>query len=283
MRIVPMKTLLKDAYKRHYAVPAFNICNMENIQCVLSVANELRSPVILQAHYLEVDYAGAKNLADMTRNIGADFDLDIAIHLDHGATYEHAIRCIQGGFSSVMYDGSALPLDDNIAELRRVVLAGRAVGVTVEGEIGTVGQTTEFGDKIENAHLTDPASAGRLVKESEVDCLAVAIGNAHGFYTTDPKLDFDRLKEIARRVSIPLVLHGGTGIPKDQIQQAIKMGIAKINFSTALRGAFISAMKAFLEANPDELGLMDILTAGSQQMKSAIRNSIDMCMSAGKQ
>jgi len=278
-----MKNLLEDAYQRHYAVPAFNVCNMENIQCVLSVANELRSPVIIQAHYLEVEYAGAKNLADIAKNVGADLDLDIALHLDHGATYEHAIRCIQGGFSSVMYDGSAAPLEDNIAGLRRVVLAGRAAGVTVEGEIGTIGQTTEFGGKIENAHLTDPASAERLVRESEADCLAVAIGNAHGFYTADPKLDFDLLQEIARRVSVPLVLHGGTGIPKEQIRQAIPMGIAKINFSTALRSAFIKSMKSFMDANPDELGLMDILAAGSKQMKAVIRDSIDMCMSAGKQ
>lgn len=283
MRIVPMKALLEEARERHYAVPAFNVCNLENVQGVLAVANELRSPVILQAHYLEVYYAGAKTLVDMVRNVGADMHLDVAVHLDHGATYEDAMRCIQGGFSSVMYDGSALPLAENIAELRRVVTAGHAVGVTVEGEIGTIGQTTEFGERIEGAHLTDPGAAEQLVSETDVDCLAVAIGNAHGFYTADPQLDFDRLQEITRRISIPIVLHGGTGIPKEQIQRAICMGIAKINFSTALRSAFIGAMKAHLQQNPDELGLMDILAAGNKAMQCAVRDCIDLCMSAGKQ
>lgn len=282
MRIVPMKTLLADAYQGHYAVPAFNVCNLENIQCVLTIAQELHSPVILQAHYLEVNYAGAKTLVDIVRDVGANMDLDVAVHLDHGATYADAMRCIQGGFSSVMYDGSTLPLEENIAELRRVVAAASAVGVTVEGEIGTIGQTTEFGEKIEGAHLTDPAAAERLVNETNVDCLAVAIGNAHGFYTADPKLNFDLLKEITDRISVPIVLHGGTGIPKEQIQKAIKMGIAKINFSTALRSAFIVAMKSYLQENPEELGLMDIFTAGSDGMKAAIRDCIDLCMSAGK-
>ncbi len=282
MILYPMKDLLVKAYKNNYAVPAFNVCNLENIQSVLKVANEKRSPVIIQAHFLEVYYAGAKTLVDMVRDVGADMDLEVAVHLDHGESIENVMRSIQGGFTSVMYDGSPLPLEENIANTRKVVEFAHAAGVTVEGEIGTIGQTTEMGEKIENAYLADAGSAERLANETGIDCLAVAIGNAHGFYRESPQLDFNRLEEITEKVSIPLVLHGGTGIPGDQIQQAVKMGIAKINFSTALRSAFINGIKSHLAEKPDDLGLMDIMATGSRAMEGALANSIELCMSGNR-
>jgi fructose-bisphosphate aldolase class II len=282
MRLVAMKQLLQMGLAGHYAVPAFNICNLETIQGVLEVAEEMRSPVILQAHWLEAYYSTPRNVVQMAEELGRDRDVLAAVHLDHGATYEDAVRCVRGGFTSVMYDGSCLPLDENIATLRKVVEMAAAVGVTVEGEIGTIGQTSEMGEKIENAYLTHPADAKRLVDETCIDCLAVAIGNAHGFYKQEPRLDFDRLREIADAVKIPLVLHGGTGIPREQIQRAITMGIAKINFSTVLRSAFISRVHDFMTANPDELGLMDILAQGKEAMKVRVADCIDMCMSANR-
>lgn len=278
MRLVTMKELLSDAYDGGYAVPALNVCNLETIQGVLEQAEEMSAPVILQAHWLEAYYSSPKAVVELVRTLGEERDVTAAIHLDHGATYGDAIRCIRGGFSSVMYDGSSLPLDENIAILKKVVEAARAVGVTVEGEIGTIGQTSEMGEKLENAYLTDPMQAKELVDETDIDCLAVAIGNAHGFYKKDPELDFTLLQEITKVVRVPLVLHGGTGIPYDQIQKAIGMGIAKVNFSTALRMAFISKINTFMNENPEELGLMEILSEGKEAMKLEVKKAIEMCM-----
>jgi len=281
MELVTMKELMKEAILGGYAVPAFNVCNLETIQGVLEQAQEMGAPVILQAHWLEAYYSSPKAVAAMAKEIADNKKVRFAIHLDHGAAYEDTVRCMQGGFTSVMYDGSSLPLDDNISNLKKVVEMAAAVGVTVEGEIGTIGQTDELGNKLDNAYLTDPRDAKRLVDETGIDCLAVAVGNAHGFYLEDPKLDFTRLQEITELVKIPLVLHGGSGIPCDQIQKAIMMGIAKINFSTILRNAFIRSINDFMTANPDELGLMDILKVGKEAMKLQVKEVIEMCMCSG--
>ena len=281
MRLVPLKQLVEPAHRDGYAVPHFNVCNLETVQTVLGVANELRSPVILGAHWLEYQYAGARTLVDLIRNVGTDYDLDVAVHLDHGRGYDDAARVLAGGFTSVMFDGSSLPLDENVAITEQVVALAAATGASVEGEIGTIGQTGEFGEHIPNAHLADPQAAKRLA-DTGIDILAVAIGNAHGFYTAEPKLEFGLLEEIASLVSIPLVLHGGTGIPREQIRRAISMGISKINFSAMLRRAFITAMQAHMEADPDGLGVMDILAAGATEMRKPVAECIDLCMSAGR-
>lgn len=282
MKLVSMKKLIARAHEEHYAVPAFNVCNMENIQGILEVAQEMHAPVIIQAHWLEADYAGAKTVVEMVKCLGESMDVEVAVHLDHGATFEDTVKCLRGGFTSVMYDGSLLPLEENIANLTKVVEMAHAAGVTVEGELGTIGQTGEMGEKIEGAYLTDPASAKQLVRETGIDCLAVAIGNAHGFYLAEPKLDFVRLKEIADMVEVPLVLHGGTGIPCEQIQKAITMGISKVNFSSALRKACISRIHEYLNEKPDEISLMDIMAAGKEALKTEVRKSIKMCMCADK-
>ncbi|MCC8180543.1 MAG: class II fructose-bisphosphate aldolase family protein [Planctomycetes bacterium] len=282
MELVTVKELMQEAHKSHYAVPAFNICNLETIQAVLEQAEHDSAPVIIQAHWSEAYYSSPRAVVEMVRSVGSNKRGVVAVHLDHGSSYEDAVRCVQGGFTGVMYDGSQLPVDENIAILQKVVeLAGYA-GVSVEGEIGTIGQTSETGEKLEKAYLTDPQEAGRLAAETGIDCLAVAIGNAHGFYAEKPELDFDRLREITNLVKIPLVLHGGTGIPKEQIQQSISMGVSKVNFSTALRETFIRGMRLHMEANPEELGLMNILAAGKNLMKQAVRDGIAMCLCQGK-
>ena len=275
-----MRKLLDEGRAGGYAIPQFNICNLETVQTVLAVADELRSPVILGAHWLEVNYAEPRTLVDMIRNVGRDLELDVAVHLDHGATYKDVMRCINGGFTSVMYDGSAHPIEENVEVTRRVVEAAAPVGITVEAETGTIGDTDEFGQRLEKSNRGDASEAVKLA-DTGIDCLAVAIGNAHGFYKGPPELDFGLLETIAGLVNIPLVLHGGTGIPREDIQRAITMGISKINFSTALRAAFIGAMRDHLAANPDELGLMDILSAGATKMREPIADCIDLCMSAG--
>jgi ketose-bisphosphate aldolase len=283
MRIVPMKALMDAAYRDHYAVPAFNVCNFEMMKGVLTTAEKKRSPVILGIHPVEVAYFGSAAAAvGVAKAAGEGLDIDVAIHLDHGDSEKSVMGAIRGGFSSVMFDGSALPLEKNVAQSRRIVEIAHAVGVTVEGEVGTIGMTDEFGAKLENAHLSDPDSAERLAATG-IDCLAVAIGNAHGFYVDTPKLRFDLVEEIVRRVKIPLVLHGGTGIPRDQVQRAISMGVAKMNVGTAIRFAFVSAVKALCDTEPvKDLALMTLGRAGMESLSETAIEYIDICMSGGR-
>lgn len=283
MRIVPMKALMSKAYEGGYAVPAFNCANMEMIQCVLRTAAELRSPVILGIHPVEMDYFGSAEMpVAIAKAAGADLDIDVAIHMDHGDSMRNVVRAIRGGFSSVMFDGSSLSLDENVALTARVVEIAHKVGVTVEGEVGTIGMTDEFGAKLENAHLSDPDSAERLANTG-IDCIAVAIGNAHGFYEGTPELRFDLVEEIRQRISIPMVLHGGTGIPRDQVQRAISLGVAKMNVGTALRYAFVSAAKELCDSEPvKDLPLMTLGTAGIERGAEVVREYMGITMSEGR-
>lgn len=271
MNLVPMGQLLRHAFKHQYAVPSLNVSNLETIKVVLTVANELRSPVIIAVYHGDGYNSGFRPLVEIVRAVGADMDLNVAIHLDHGANLEHVIKAIQAGFTSVMYDGSSLPLEENLANTKRVVEIAGYANVTVEAEVGALGVES----------LTDPDAAVRLA-ETGIDCLAVAIGNAHGFYKGEPHLDFERLGEIVKRVNLPIVLHGGTGIPREQIQKAITMGIAKINFGTGHRNRFVSGMKAHMAANPEDIELRTIFAAAKAQMAEAVRECISLCMSAGK-
>lgn len=282
MELVTVKELMGEAQKGQYAVPAFNICNLETIQGVLEQADQSRAPVIIQAHWSEAYYSSPRTVVEIVESVGKNKHGAVAVHLDHGASYEDAVRWIQGGFTGVMYDGSQLPLDENINVLQKVVELAGFAKVSVGGEIGTIGQTSETGEKLEKAYLTDPKDAQRLVNESGIDCLAVAIGNAHGFYLEKPELDFARLAEITALVRVPLVLHGGTGIPREQIQQAITMGVCKVNFSTILRDSFIRGMRTYMDSKPDDLGLMNILGSGKNLMKEAVKDAIGMCMCQGK-
>lgn len=283
MRIVPMKALMDKAYADGYAVPAFNCANMEMIQCVLETAAELRSPVILGIHPIEIDYFGSPEMAvAIAKAAGAELDIDVAIHMDHGDSMRNVLRVIRAGFSSVMFDGSHLPIEENVARTAEVVTIAHQVGVTVEGEVGTIGMTDEFGAKLENAHLSDPEWAERLA-DTGIDCLAVAIGNAHGFYEGVPELRFDLVEEIRRRISIPMVLHGGTGIPKDQVQRAISLGVAKMNVGTALRYAFVSAAKELCDSEPvRDLPLMTIGAAGIARGADVVREYVGITMSEGR-
>ena len=283
MKIVPMKKLMDAAYEGKYAVPAFNCASLEMIQCVLRTAAEQRAPVILGIHPVEIAYFGSAAVpVAIATSVGADLDIEVAIHMDHGDCEKSVVGAIRGGFSSVMYDGSHLPIEQNVENTLRVVEIAHHVGVTVEGEVGTIGMTDEFGAKLENAHLSDPEWAERLANTG-IDCLAVAIGNAHGFYAEEPQLRFDLVEEIRRRIKIPMVLHGGTGIPRDQVQQAISMGVAKMNVGTALRYAFVSAAKGLCDSEPTkDLPLMSLGTAGIAAGADVVRQYMDMCMCAGR-
>ncbi len=284
MSIVTSKELLDRAKADRYAVAAFNTNNMEYTQAILEAAAELNAPVIVQAAKSEADYMNGFAFVAMLKALAENLPIPVCINLDHGPSLDEAVRCLRYGFTSVMYDGSALPLEENIANTKNVVAAAHACGVSVEGEIGVIGQAVDGpeGLKNEGTGLADPDQCEQFVKETGVDCFAAAIGNAHGLYSREPKLRFDLLKDIEKRTGIPLVLHGGTGIPEEDIRKAITMGVTKINFSTVMRKGCIETLTETLNANPGELDLMKLLTPAKLKMVEIAKHHILMCMSDGK-
>lgn len=282
MKLVPMKDILEDAYRNGYAVPALNGSHLEFYKGFIEVAAELKSPLIIQAAYEEVEYVDAKNIVDIIENFGRNKDIKVAIHLDHGPSFEAAAECIRGGFTSVMYDGSTLPFEDNVTNTKKVVDMAHAVGVTVEGELGTIGQTTEFGEKVDNVQVTDPELVKDFVERTGIDCIAPAFGTAHGLYVGEPKLDFELLDNISKLVNIPIVMHGGSGVPENDVKKAISLGVSKINVSTALRKAFIDEMKRYMKENPDNLMTMDILGSATEALKEEARSTIKRFGSANR-
>jgi ketose-bisphosphate aldolase len=284
MSIVTNKDLLDRAKAGHYAVAAFNTNNLEYIQAILLAAAEKNAPVIIEAAKSEVDYMNGYVFVSMVKLLAENLSIPVGIHLDHGPSYEEALRCIRYGFTSVMYDGSPLPLEENIANTKRVVEAAHACGVSVEGEIGVIGQAMDGpeGTKNSGSGLADPDQCERFVKETGVDCFAAAIGNAHGLYLSKPKLRFDLLQEIEKRTRVPLVMHGGTGIPPEDIRQAISLGVSKINFSTVMRKGFIETIKAAVDANPTDYDLMKLIEKGKKKMIEIAKEHIDMCLSVDK-
>lgn len=276
--IQPMGRLLKHAKNHGYAVGAFNTSNLEYIQAILETAQEMNSPVIIQAAGSEIDYMGGKVFIDILRRINESLTVPVAVNLDHGESFERAMQCISFGFTSVMIDGSRLPLEKNIAVTKDVVKAAHAAGVTVEGEIGIIGGAAEIDDmKNFEETLSDPEECAYFVRETGVDCLAASIGTAHGLYKTKPKLDFTRLSDIVSLTQLPMVLHGGTGIPEEDIKEAVKRGVAKINFSTAVRQACILNMKETLQQRPEELDLMSILGDAKKCMKKTVADMMILC------
>jgi tagatose 1,6-diphosphate aldolase GatY/KbaY len=240
-----MKDLLSRAFHAGYAVPAFCTWNAETIDIVLSVAARMRAPVIVMQGPGEFPVLDPARMAAVARCIEGFHSVKAALHLDHGDSMEMARRCLEAGYSSVMLDYSSRSYDENAAALAEVTRLARPLGVTVEGEIGRIGKADEMSaESAGRSAFTDPAEAARYVKETGVDCLAVSIGNAHGFYKGTPRLEFGLLGELHAAVSVPLVMHGGTGIPEKDIQRSIGLGIAKVNVASELVHGFRGSLTA---------------------------------------
>jgi len=281
MSIVTNKELLDRAKNGHYAVAAFNTNNLEYTQAIIQAALELNSPVIIEATKSEIDYMDGYVFVAMVKTMAEKLSIPVSIHLDHGPSLGEAVLCVRYGFTSVMYDGSALPLEENIATTKKVVEVAHACGVSVEGEIGVIGQTEDGPDEPKNdmIGLADPEQCEQFVKETGVDSFAAAIGNAHGLYTRKPELRFDLLMDIEKRTRIPLVLHGGTGISEEDIRKAITLGVSKINFSTVMRKGYIEILTETLIAHSGDLDLMKILSPAKRKMVEIAKHHIYMCMS----
>ena len=250
-QLVASRPLLSAAYHSQSAVAALNFYNAETLLAHVRAANALRASIILQTTESTINYLGIGLVVAMARAAAEQMEKPVALHLDHGGSYELAARCIEAGYTSVMFDGSKLSFSENCGQTRRVVELAHAHGVSVEGELGHVANNDEAADDLAGFY-TSAEDALRFVAETGVDALAVAIGTAHGFYKGEVRLDFDRLTQIREAVGeTALVLHGGSGVPEELLRQAIVHGINKINFGTELKNAFTLAVKESLSASDD--------------------------------
>lgn len=281
MSFVTTEQMLAEADKGGYAVGAFNVENMEMVMAVIRAAEELKAPVILQTTPSTVKYAG---LALYHANVAAAAKaakVPVALHLDHGSSFELAMQALRVGYTSIMIDGSHESFEDNIAVTKRVADACRPSRVPVEAELGKVGGK-EDDLECDDPGYTDPDDAVHFVEATGISSLAVAIGTAHGIYKGEPKLDVDRLSEIRKVVSIPLVLHGASGVPDDAVRECIRRGISKVNFATELRIAYSNGVKEFLKANPDAFDPKKYGAVGMEYVTKLVKDKIDVCGSAGK-
>lgn len=299
--------LLNRAEKGRYAIGAFNVYNLETIQAVIAAAEAEQAPVIIQTSEAAIKYAGMETLGAMVHLLAQKTKVPVVFHLDHGRDEKLVLEAIKSGwYSSVMFDGSALPYKKNLIITKRLVKFAHTNGVAVEAELGAIAGIEDFVSvEARNAHLTDPKQAAEFVFLTDCDALAVAVGTKHGAYkfSGESKLDYKRLKEIEDAIEIPLVLHGASGVPagiketaikygakiedakgvSDQsIRRAISLGIRKINIDTDLRIAFNAGVRKFLKENPKDLDPRAALGAGRDLMAEIIRQKMRLFGSAKK-
>jgi fructose-bisphosphate aldolase class II len=283
MPLVAMKPLLAAAEAGKYAVGAFNCNNMEIVQAIIGAAQAEQSPVIIQASQGAIKYAGLEYVVALTRIAAQLADVPVALHLDHGTSFEQCQQCIDKGFTSVMIDGSKHALEDNIALTKRVLAIARPAGASVEGELGKItGTEDDIYVSEKESMYTDPQEAEYYVRQTGVDALAIAIGTAHGQYKGEPKLDLARLSEIDRLVDVPIVLHGSSGVPDEAISEAIARGVRKVNIDTNIREAFMAALSGALAAKPGELDPRKVLAPAREAATEIIREKIRLFGSSGK-
>jgi 6-phospho-5-dehydro-2-deoxy-D-gluconate aldolase len=270
-----MKDLLRKAKEGNYAVGQYNINNLEFAQAFLQAAEEEQAPIILAASDRLVDYLGGfKTIAAMVRSLVEEMSITVPVvlHLDHGMSVERCQKAIDAGFTSVMIDGSHHSIDENIAMTKQVVDYARPRGVSVEAEVGTVGGMED--GLVGGIKYADPNECLRIVKEAGIDALAAALGSVHGPYQGEPQLGFDEMKQISELTNVPLVLHGGSGIPDYQIQKAIELGHAKINVNTENIQAWAQAVREVLAADEKVYEPRAIITPAREAIVAAVKGKI---------
>lgn len=276
--LVNSKEILLEAKKNHYAVPHFNINNLEWTKYILEEMQEIGKPVILGVSEGAAKYMGGwYAVSSMVQGLLKDLNITIPVclHVDHGSSFETCQKAIDAGFTSVMIDASRYPLEENIAITKQVVDYAHAKGVTVEAEIGHIGGTEDnVTSSATNARLDECIE---LVQKTKIDSLAPALGSVHGLYKGEPNLDFKTMKEISENLAIPLVLHGGTGIPDYQIQEAISCGINKININTELQIAWHDKVKAFV-MNNDIYDPRKVIGSGEAAIKAKVKEKTTLFM-----
>ncbi|RKP49912.1 class II fructose-bisphosphate aldolase [Cohnella endophytica] len=283
MPLVSSTPLLRTARAEGYAVTAFNVHTLEMLQAVVEAATELNAPVILQTTMGTVQHLGADYVVAAAKVAADQTHVPVALHLDHCTDFAMVVRCIRAGYTSIMIDASMKPYADNVRETLRVVEMAAAIGINVEAELGKVGGVEDdIAVADHDATLADPEECVRFVSETGVPTLAPAIGTAHGIYKGDPNIDFERIGRIASMVDVPLVLHGGSGIPEDQVKRAISLGMAKMNVATELRIVFTDAIKKVFADNPKVDDPRHYLKPAKDALREAAKEKIRMCGAANR-
>ncbi len=274
--VISSARLMRKASNEGYAIPAFNIDNLESAMAVSEIMHEMRLPVIVQMIPRTLNYGGVAIYPAMMRELMADCPVDYALHLDHGNSLALAQRCIASGFSSVMYDGSAMSFEDNVKYTKEVTDFALPMDVSVEGELGTVGGKEE-GDTDMEASYTGVEEAKEFVRRTNVSTLAIGVGTVHGIYKGEPKINVQRIKEIHEAIDTPLVLHGASGLADEILRDCIKAGISKINFATELRQAYTNGIKAEFAKDPEVYDPKVYMRGAVDSIKEVLRAKINIC------
>ena len=281
MALVTTKKMLLDAQKNGYAVGAFNVENMEMVMAVVSAAEETKSPVIMQTTPSTVKYADFDYFYANVKVAAQKANVPVAIHLDHGNSFELAMKAYRNGYTSIMIDGSHGSFEENIALTRSVVDVCKIGNVPVEAELGKVGGKEDDLDGGDGGY-TDTSEAKEFVERTGADSLAISIGTAHGVYKGEPKLDLNRLSQIREVVDIPLVLHGTSGVPDEIVTECVNRGICKVNYATDLRIAFTKGVKKVLDENPDTIDPKKYNSQGREEVKEYVKSKMIVVKSAGQ-
>ena len=281
MPLVSSKEMLLRAQAGRYAVGAFNVENMEMVLAVIAAAQELHAPVMLQTTPSTVKYAGLNAYYANVKAAADSVDVPVALHLDHGNSFDLAVQAVRAGYTSVMIDGSHERFEENIALTNRVVAVARPNDIPVEAELGKVGGK-EDDLETEADTNTDPLQAKEFVERTGIDSLAVAIGTAHGFYVGTPKRDKERLEQIRNVVDIPLVLHGASGLSDQDVVECIQRGICKVNFATELRVAYTDGIKELIKEKPETFDPKPLGKAGMERVKALVKDRMQVCGCDGR-
>ncbi len=265
-----LKDKLIEVQGEGKAILATNFYNFETLKGVLQAAAALNSPIILQLTQSSIDYMGLENAVSMAQTGLKYFNVEGWVHLDHGGSVELAEQCLKAGFDSVMFDGSELPLVENIEKTKRVVELAKNYSANVEAELGYI---AKLGQSKEKVFFTEAADAKVFAKETGVNALAVAIGTAHGFYKSEPKLDFVRLEEIKNATTVPLVLHGGSGVPGESVRKAVSLGICKLNVATEIKNIFMQTLKELLSQNT-EIDLRKVFPPATEAVAKLVQDKL---------
>ena len=280
--LVTSKELLLDAQKNHYAVGAFNVENMEMVMAVLAAAEEQNSPVIMQTTPGTVKYAGFDYYFANVKAAAERTKIPVVMHLDHGNSFAMAMQAFRTGYTSIMIDGSKLPFEENIDLTKSVVNVCHASNVPVEGELGKVGGKEDDLENDDDNPYTDPQEAKEFVERTGVDSLAIGIGTAHGVYKGIPKVNMEVLSAVRAVVDVPLVMHGTSGVPDEQVRDAVRRGICKVNYATDLRIAFTNGVKAYMNNNPNAFDPKKYSAPGMKEVTAYVAQKMQVVGSVGK-
>lgn len=278
-----MKDLLKVAREHKFAVPAFNICSYDMLKAIMEEVQEQQAPVIIEIHPDEIAYLNDEFVATV-REYAHKASVPVVIHMDHGGTVKDVMRAIRNGYTSVMIDASAESFEDNLAITQQVVELAHDVNVSVEAELGTIGNNGSAEGGSANIIYTDPDQAEEFVKETGIDTLAVAIGTAHGLYPKDktPELNIELLKELHKRIDIPFVLHGGSGNPDNEVSESVKYGVAKVNLSSDLKSVFFDKIRKVLSENPNVYEPGEVYPRANERVKEVVRHKLGVLNTIGQ-